>query len=387
MKRLFWIALLFFLLSTGSKAETSAHKLFQPFVDAEQIPGAVVLVADADKILSCEAIGYANLETKRPMKTDDLFWIASQTKPMTAAAVLILVDEGKIALDDAVEKYLPEFKGICVEIKRKDAESEFRTPSRLITIRDLLTHTSGLIGGHRYTETNLRLENIVSDIAKGPLEYDPGTNYKYSGAGFSVAGRIIEVVSGKPYAEFLRERLLGPLGMKNTTFWPTEKQQKQMASAYRFPKLGETGSPLLIEDYRIAGNLSDRNRLAFPGGGLFSTAEDVSLLLRMLLNRGRCKDEHGGEIRILSETSVDEMTKLQTADGKGGLIGGKTWGIGVELIDGGFGHEGAFKTEGWVHSKNKIVSVMLVQIEGYFLHETELKKAFSLYTEDVLRTR
>ena len=383
MKQRHYIALPVFLLGIVLHAwgGSSMEKLFQPFVDSGRMAGAVVLVADVEKLLALEAVGYADLTERRPMKTDALFWIASQTKTITAAGILLLLDEGKLSLDDPVEKYLPEFKGIKVEIKHEGAGSTFRTPSREITIREILSHTSGVVGGHRYYDLNLRVADIVAEIAKGPLDYDPGSNYKYSGAGFSTAGRIIEVVSGKSYAEFLQARLFDPLGMKQTTFWPTVEQQKEMARAYHFPKDNEGIAPQLITDYRIAGELADRNRLTFPGGGLFSTAEEVALFLRMLLNRGAWKGQ-----QILSESSVAEMAKIQTEDGKGGWLGGAAYGLGTEITKNGFGHEGAFKTEGWVEPDRKIVRVLLVQIEGRYPYTKELKEAFARYTDEVLRS-
>lgn len=365
-------------LCAVSAAEPSAAKRFQPFVEDSRVSGGVVLVADGDKILAKEAFGYADLETKRPMEVDSLFWIASQTKPITAAAILILRDEGKLDLDDPVEKYLPEFEGIKLEIKEKNGEVERRDPVRKFTIRDLLTHTSGLIGGHRYPDV-IPLSEIVRILAREPLGYDPGTDFKYAGAGYSTAGRIIEVVSGRSYADFLQKRIFDPLKMNDTTFWPTRRQQTtRLAFAYHVPKDGENGSPIRSTYYRVAGELDDRQRPPFPGGGLFSTAEDVSRFLRMLLNRGELDG-----IRILSENAVAEMARLQNGDGKGGLIGKDPWGLGVEIVGKEFGHEGAFKTEGWVDPERKIVRVLMLQIDGKCPYIRDLKNAFADYTDDI----
>lgn len=200
----------------------------QPFVDSHSLAGAVMLVADKDKVLALEAVGFADVENKTPMAPDAVFWIASQTKPITAAALMLLVDEGKVKIEDPVEKYLPEFK----DIKLAGGEK----PKAPITVRQILSHTSGMpfkSEAEKPTLDVLSIKDAVASYVKTPLVAEPGTKYLYSNAGINTAGRIIEVVSGMSYEDFLDKRLFAPLGMTDTTFWPSEAQAKRIAKAYK----------------------------------------------------------------------------------------------------------------------------------------------------------
>ena len=225
----------------------------QPYIDSHEIAGAVVLIADRNRILDRETIGYANIVTRRPMKADDLFWIASMSKAMTAAAVMMLVDEGKIRLDDPVEKYLPEFKDQMVASnldapppplqpvasapeRDEKAALQLEPLKRPITIRELLSHTAGLpFSSQRETPALdlLPLKSAVESYAAEPLQSQPGEKYSYSNEGINTAARIVEVVSGIPFQDFLEQRLFAPLGMKDTTFWPTSEQLQRLATSYK----------------------------------------------------------------------------------------------------------------------------------------------------------
>ena len=170
------------------------------------------------------------------MKTDALFWIASMSKPMTATALMMLVDEGKVKLDDPVEKYLPEFKGQWMIAEQDKDHMLLKRPKHPITVRNIRRHTSGLRPTsvmETPTLDLLPLRDAVRSYAMTPLQFDPGSQYQYSNAGINTAGRIIEVVSGMPYEEFMQKRLFDPLGMKDTTFWPTEEQVKRLAKSYK----------------------------------------------------------------------------------------------------------------------------------------------------------
>ena len=205
----------------------SIHAALQPFVDRHALAGAVVLVADKNKVLSLEAVGSADVAAGKPMGQDALFWIASQSKPMTATAFMMLVDEGKIRLDDPVEKYLPEFKGQWLAVEQDKDHVLLKRPKHPITVREILSHTSGLpftSAMEAPTLDLLSLRDGVRSYAMTPLQFEPGSKYAYSNAGINTAGRIIEVVSGVPYEEFMQKRLFDPLGMKDTTFWPDEGQ-------------------------------------------------------------------------------------------------------------------------------------------------------------------
>ncbi len=209
----------------GAAAKIAAA--LQPFVDRHALAGAVTLVADKDKILSVEAVGFTDVAAGTPMHPDAVFWIASQSKPMTATAFMMLVDEGKVRLDDPVEKYLPEFKGQWLAVEKDNKHVLLKRPEHSITVREILSHTSGMPFKSAMEEPTLDLlplRHAVRSYAMTPLEFEPGSKYQYSNAGINTAGRIIEVASGIGYAEFMQKRLFEPLGMKDTTFWPSAEQ-------------------------------------------------------------------------------------------------------------------------------------------------------------------
>ncbi len=329
----------------------------QPFVDRGTLAGAVVLVADKDKVLAREAVGYADVAAKAPLTADAVFWIASQSKPITAAALMILVDEGKVKLDDPVAKYLPEFNGAWLATEREKDRVVLKRPGRAVTVRDLLSHTSGLpfrSAAEEPTLDALSLRAAVKTYAMTPLETEPGAKYQYSNAGINTAGRIIEVVSGMPYEAFLDKRLFGPLGMTDTTFWPSKEQVKRLAKAYK-PNAAKTG----LEETTIGQlqyPLSDRaNRFPMPAGGLFSTAADVGRFCQMMLNNGTLDGK-----RVLSEAAVKEMTMRQTpAELK------ESYGLGWSVGGGTYGHGGALATNMSIDPKRGLVFVYLVQHAGF----------------------
>jgi CubicO group peptidase (beta-lactamase class C family) len=202
------------------KGNEIAAKL-QPFVESHALAGAVTLVASKEKILDEEAVGFADVAATKPMRKDTLFWIASESKPMTSAALMMLVDEGKVNVDDPVEKYLPEFKGQMLAMEQDADHAVLRKPTHPITVREVLSHTSGLPFSspmEKPTLDGLRLRDAVASYAMAPLEFQPGAKYRYSNAGINTAGRIIEVVSGTPYERFMDERLFKPLGMRDRRF-------------------------------------------------------------------------------------------------------------------------------------------------------------------------
>ena len=341
------------------RAEPSATvaPLLQPFVDRHELAGAVALVINPERVLDVECVGFADIAAQKPMTPDTLFWIASQTKAMTATAVLMLVDEGKIALDDAVEKYLPEFRGQLMVAGAEGGKPVLRAPSRPITIRDVLSHMSGLpfqSAIEKPTLDGLPLAAAVRSYAKTPLQWEPGTRYQYSNAGINTAARILEVVSGMPYERFLQRRLLGPLGMKDTTFWPTEKQARRIAKSYR-PDASQTG----LGEFPISQliyPLSDRkHRYPMPAGGLFSTAADTAKFCQMLLNGG---DLNGR--RYLSKAAFAELTKRQTPTSVN-----ESYGFGLSVGTDNFGHGGAHATGMEIRPGDGYAVVWMVQHGGF----------------------
>jgi len=243
------------LLASPVLAEplTTATSVLQPFVDRHALAGAVALVADKEKVLTVEAVGFADIAAGKAMTSDAIFWIASQTKPMTATAVMMLVDEGKVALDDPVEKYLPEFKGQMVVAEKDDAHMLLRKPTHPITVREVLSHMSGLPFSsaiEKPTRDGLSRPAAVRSYAMTPLQTEPGTAYQYSNAGINTAARIIEVVSKQTYEDFMQQRLFTPLGMKDTTFWPNEEQAKRVAG---LPPVFDPLAMRVFRGFRVLG--------------------------------------------------------------------------------------------------------------------------------------
>ncbi|MDA7527619.1 beta-lactamase family protein [bacterium] len=340
-----------------AEAPQSSVELLQPFVEKHELAGAVAVVANKDDILSVNTVGFSDIQGNVAMKSDALFWIASQSKGMTAVAVLMLVDEGKIALDDPVEKYLPEFRGQMV-IAEKDGEHVLlRKPVHPITIREVLSHVSGLpfkSSVEEPTLDGLPLDKAVRSYAMTPLQTEPGTHYQYSNAGINTAARVLEVVSGMKYEDFMQQRLFTPLGMSDTTFWPNAEQVSRLAKSYRPNEakdnlvefgLGQLTSPLTEKC----------NRFPMPAGGLFSTARDTAIFCQMLLRRG----EYDGK-RFLSETAMAELTKKQTPDEVD-----SSYSLGFAVGGDWFGHGGAHATNMEIHLGKDLVLIWMVQHGGY----------------------
>ncbi len=330
----------------------------QPFVESHTLAGAVTLVASKDKVLSLEAVGYADIAAKKPMRTDCLFWIASMSKPITATALMMLVDEGKVNVDDPVEKYLPEFKGQKLAVVQDRHHVLLKQPKHPITVRNVLSHTSGLpfkSPMEQPTLDLLRLGDAVRTYAMSPLQFEPDSKYQYANAGINTAGRIIEVASGMGYEEFLTQRLFAPLGMKDTSFRPNKEQLQRLAKAYK-PKADKTGleeTPVTQLKYP----LDDRARQPMPAGGLFSTASDLSLFCRMILGGGTL----GGK-RYLSEKSLQQMTSKQT----GSLPESYGFGWSTDRKPGGpFGHGGAYSTHMQIDPQRQLITIFLVQHAGW----------------------
>ena len=344
-----------------SPGDASAHSpkivaALQPFVDSYSLAGAVTLVADRDKVLSVDTVGFADVEAKKPMRPDSLFWIASQSKPITAVALMMLFDEGKVKLDDPVSKYLREFQDVWLAVEQYEDHVLLKRPRRPISVRDLLRHTSGLPFRSAMevpTLDALPLGDASRSYAMTPLQYEPGTKYQYSNAGINTVGRIIEVVSGMSYEDFLNKRLLEPLGMKDTIFRPNLEQLARLAKSYK-PNASKNGlEPTTVGQLHYP--LDNPSRQPMPAGGLFSTAHDLGRFCRMMLNSGTLDGK-----RYLSEVAVAEMIKKQTGDSiKDG------YGLGFAVGEESFGHGGAFATNMTIDAKRGLVTIFLVQHAGF----------------------
>ena len=326
------------------------QKAMADFIAAKEISGAVTLVADGINIWHLSADGLADIENKTPMATDSIYWIASMTKPITATAVMMMQDEGKLSVDDPVSKYLPEFTG----------------DKAGITIKQCLNHTSGLSeASGEETEQITTLKGLVPVFTAKPLVFPPGSKWQYSQTGINTAARVVEVVSGKAFPEFLEERLFGPLGMKDTSFYPGEAQIARIANAY---KRTDDGNLEKSEITFLGGkSIADKKRYPRANGGLFSTAGDYVKFAQMILNGG----ESGGK-RFLKPESVKQMTSVQTGDLVSGFVPGSAWGLGWSIVrepqevtaalsPGSFGHGGLFGTQAWIDPVKKRIYLLLVQ--------------------------
>jgi CubicO group peptidase (beta-lactamase class C family) len=321
------------------------------FVESQTLAGAVVLVADKNRVLDIEAVGYADVAAKKPMQTDSVFWVASQSKPIATTALMMLVDEGKLKLDDPVEKYLPEFKGQMVVVERDDEHVLLRKPKHPITIRNVLSHTSGLPFSSPIETPTLDLfplEYRVRSYAMLPLQFEPDTGYNYANAGINTAARIIEVASGMPFAKYLDERIFKPLGMKDTSFWPTGDQLRRLAKSYKPASGGLEECPITQLKYP----LDDPQRQPMPAGGLFSTAADLCLFYRMIANKG----ELAGK-RIVSAPAIAEMASRQ--------LSSANYGLGMVTDEDHIGHGGAYSTDSRIAKKHGLILIFLVQHAGW----------------------
>jgi CubicO group peptidase (beta-lactamase class C family) len=356
------------LVSASFASPTPIAQRMKAFVDDGTISGAVTLVATHDRVLSLDVVGQADVANRKPMRADSLFWIASMTKPVAAVAVLMLQDEGKLNVEDPVEKYLPEFKNQWLTKEKSSNTVTLVRPVRPITIRDLLTHTSGL-GDVPSPRPNATLAELVLAYAQQPLRFPPGSKWEYCNSGINTLGRIVEVVSGQKIEKFLQRRIFNPLGMKDTTFWPTPGQAKRLAKTYKPGKDGRTLEETDI--YFIKGGLSDRKRTPLPAGGLFSTAGDLARFYQMMLNGGESRGK-----RILSKEAVALMTRTQSDEIKTGFTDGMSWGFGFQVVKepqgvtamlspGTFGHGGAYATQSWADPKKDLIYILMIQRAGF----------------------
>lgn len=359
------IAAIFSLLSTicstAAEPEVSASPevaaALQPYLDSFRLAGFVSIVADREgKVVSRNAAGYADIEAKKPISEENVFWVASMTKMFAGASVMMLVDEGKVSLDDPVTKFIPEL-GKWMVATESDAEHVLlKPPVRPVTIRHLLSHTSGLAGQSELQRavgadaTPLRFRALSS--VTGPLQSQPGERYAYGNQGMNITSRVVEIVSGMSYADFLKKRIFDPLGMTETTFWPTDAQVARLANAYGRNKEG-TGCALGKIDF-LTRPFGDRaHRFPEAGGGLFSTTHDILRYGMMLANNGELEGR-----RYLSPAAMAELRKEQTGSTK------VNYSLGYHLRNGMFGHDGAYGTDLSVNPETGMIAIFMVQCTG-----------------------
>ncbi len=362
------------------------HDLMQRYMDAGNFTGAVTLVARRGRIAHFEAQGLMDLDAKKAMTKDAVFRIMSMTKPVVGVSVLMLIEEGKIRLNDPVSTFIPQFKNLKVAVPQPSpVTSPFAAPAstppeprfytipadREITIRDLLTHTSGLVSGpfsmRENTKVSLKkgesLADYIPRLGTVPLEFQPGTRWAYSAqAGFDTLARIVEIVSGQSFDQFARQRIFEPLGMKDTFFYPPDTVTSRIVTLYQKTPKG----------FQKQANPDFMNGAYFSGGGgLFSTAEDYLQFGQMLANKGQLNGK-----RLLSPRTVEMMDSIYAPDTLPGRSSGEGFGLSVRVIgdaiaagtalsNGCFGWSGIFGTHFWVDPKEKVVAILMTQTMGF----------------------
>ena len=364
-------------------------------VAQNQIPGAVALVARNGKIVYHKAFGMADNEAERSLQRDDIFRIASQTKAITSTAVMMLWEEGKFSLDDPISRYIPEFENAVVFESINEADSSFtgRPASTPITIRHLLTHTSGIGYGmidddnfrkiyqkagiiDAFTTEDVNIEENIKKLARLPLHHDPGAKFTYS-EGLDVLGYLIEIVSRMPLDQFFQERIFDPLGMEDSYFYLPESKKDRLVPVQTKKDRAWTiypGNPYFDADYPIKGSMS----FFSGGGGLSSTAKDYACFLQMYLNNG----EYNG-VRLLSRTTVQTIMSNQVGD----LLGesGSYYGLAFGVLDengagmggrsslGTFEWGGYFNTQYFADPVENVVGILMKQTQDTWSDETGWK--------------
>jgi len=362
------------------------HRGMQAFVDRREVAGIVTLVAREGKIVDVHAVGFQDVESRKPMRADTIFRIASMSKPITSVAVMMLYEEGKLLLTDPISKYIPSFRnqrvatGTATEPARRD-----------ISIRDLLSHRSGLSYGflddgpvgNAYratgvsdglTVTNGTIAENVDRLAAAPLVSQPGTEWHYS-LSTDVLGRLVEVVSAMPFDAFLRERIFTPLGMTDTSFDVPDAKWSRLATVYS-PDRSSGIRPMKDPETFLNTVMSpiayykSPKRYFSGGAGLTSTIHDYARFAETLLNGGTF-----GSVRLLSPKTVELMTLSHTADVPPSplLGGGGGFGLGFLVTTdlarlqtlgsvGMYGWSGIYGTNFWVDPKEHLIGIMMVQL-------------------------
>ena len=358
------------------------HEAMQRHIDAHDISGAVTLVARKGQIAWFHAQGVMDMEANKPMQKDASFRVFSMSKPVCGAAILMLLEEGKVRLNDPLSKYIPEFKGSKVAVVQERTGNAatsgpvkyYTIPAtREVTIQDLLTHVSGLASGGPASAHELEglldslsgrtLADIIPKFAASSLDFQPGSRWTYSPlAGFDTLGRVVEVASGMSFDQFLKQRVFTPLGMKTTAFDPGDDGWPRVVTAYHRADgaLRKTQNPNRLQ-----------SKTYFSGaGGLVSTAEEYAQFALMLCAGGQWNGK-----RLLSPKTVELMSSVFVPDTLPGRGPGRGYGLSVEVISdpvaagrrvskGSFGWDGAYGTHFWVDPQEKLIGVMMIQTDN-----------------------
>ena len=332
-----------------------AKEAVMPFIESGEIPG-IINVFSKGNVQETTCAGWADVDKKIPMSMDRMFMQCSQTKGFCGVTIAMLMEEGKISLDDPVAKYLPEFKELKVKVKGKKKPVAAKN---VLTVRMVMNHTGGFPFD---TPTKLKkglnrvsIRETAKEAASLPLLFEPGTKTRYSNTGIDIGAAIVEVVTGQPWDLFLKERVLDKLGMKDSTFNPTDEQLSRAISLYNI-KEGEKAQFRLFHPYfPLPHNGSQIH--PFAGGGLWTTATDQLKFYRMLMNLG--VGDNG--VRILKEETVKSLLATSTRPEK---LGKYSLGLQADFKNGTMGHGGAFGTSATVNWKTKTLILKVVQVRG-----------------------
>jgi len=346
-------------------------ELIGRYIEEGRIAGAVTLAARRGRIAHLQCHGLMDLEKRIPMRDDAIFRIYSMTKIVTSAAVLMLVEEGRFLLAQPVSQFLPEFKQLRVAVKGADGQEELVRPRRELTVHDLLTHTGGLSYDliHEARDQGWTLKRFVEEFCRRPLRRHPGELWDYSAA-TDCLGRLVEVVGGKPFEDFLQERIFGPLGMADTAFWVPPDKADRLAAWYKPDEAGKLVPVMQLGDNSPAVGRPFLEKPALPsgGGGLVSTTSDYLRFALMLLWKGAL-----GEVRLLGKKTVELMTSDHLPPGHAALDNHRGFGLGVSVARhlgelrqigsvGEFGWGGAACTQAWIDPAEDMVTIIMTQL-------------------------
>lgn len=346
------VVLAFAASAWSSDKVDDAFQMLRDAVDSGELPGYIALVSHNGNVIRHEARGLRDIENNLPFTTNTLCWIASITKPVTVAAAMKLVDAGKLALDDPVEKYLPKFR----------EQTDTNGVHHVFTIRHLMSHTSGLVPNPPTRRSGWpiggplddwwlqeELPNIVETIATSKLRFKPGSKFEYSNSALFVLGRVIEVVSGKSYAVHVKENILQPLGMNDTWYAPPASERERVAVIYA----RRDGKRQTI--FRFNADVKVSNTA--PDGGLFSYPAQLVPFMQMFM-----KTNEG----VLSRRAISEMLTEQTAG----------WGLGWALEKGVFSHHGSSGTFAWGDPSTGVIGILFFQYRDQQEAEMRLRDKF-----------
>jgi len=381
-----WFLMLatFFIVTADCLSEDAAPPAspevtaaLQPYLDSYKMAGIIGIIADrSGTIRYRNLLGYADVETRQPISENNVFWIASMSKMFVGASIMMLVDEGKVSLDDPVTNYIPELAKWMVLTESNEDHVLLKPLVRPVTLRNLLSHTSGLAALSELQRTvgadRAPLKFRALSSVTGPLQSQPGDKYAYGNQGMNIAARVVEIVSGMPYEEFIQERFFDPLGMTETTFWPGQAEIARLAGAYG-PNQETNGFARGRIEF-LTKPYDDRvHRFPEAAGGLFSTTHDVLRYGMLLANDGEVDGK-----RYLSHAAMDELRKEQTGATK------VNYSLGYHLRNGMFGHDGAYGTDLSVNPKTGMIAIFMVQCtsgDQWAARDQFLKTATQIFQE------